>query len=137
MEQDDFQRSLDVVIGVLQAKDILAITKVKSFLYSLPNLKQTEQALAAAIIHFAEWDQSVFDWIVVNQDQFVPELDLFAFTRNLVRTRLTEEGYVKDRDFWFDLSNILHLGPALGQSLPQCFSQGELLLVRTMLKIQS
>lgn len=139
MEQNknnDFQRSLDVVISVLQEKNVGAIAKVKSFLYSLPSPKQTEQALASAILHFAEQDQSVFDWIVIYQNQFFPELDLFAFTRNLVRVRLSEKGYVKDRDFWFDLRNILHLTPNLSQSFPHYFSQSELLLVRTMLNIQ-
>lgn len=137
MEQSDFQQSLEVVIDVLREKDIAAIAKVKDFLYSLPSLKQTEQALAKAILHFAERDKSVFDWIVVHQDQFCPELDLFAFTRNVVRTRLCDKGWVQGRDFWFDLRNILHMSRSLSSSFSDYFSRSELILVRTMLKIES
>ncbi|MEA5464976.1 hypothetical protein [Leptothoe sp. PORK10 BA2] len=136
MEQNDFQQSLAIVIDVLQAKDITAIPKVKDFLYSLPSLKQIEQALAAALLHFAERDKSVFDWIVLYQDQFCPELDLFAFTRNVVRTRLCDKGWVQGRDFWFDLRNILHMSRALSVNFPDYFSSSELILVRTMLKIE-
>ena len=137
METNDFQRSLDIVICVLKEKDTSAITKVKDFLYSLPSLKQTEQALASAVLYFAQYDKQVFDWIIFHQARLNPELDLFAFTRALVRTRLCEKGWIQGRDFWFDLQNILRMGPPLSTHFADYFNQGELLLVRTMLNISA
>ena len=137
METNDFQRSLDVVICVLKEKDTTAIFKVKDFLYSLPSLKQIERALASAVLYFAQHDQPVFDWIIAHQAMLNPELDLFAFTRALVRTRLCERGWIQGRDFWFDLQNILRMGPLLSPHFADYFNQGELRLVRTMLKISA
>lgn len=137
MEDNDFQCSLDIVICVLKEKDIPALNKVKDFLYSLPSRKQTEQALAEAILYFAQHDTSVFDWIIGHQSSFSPEIDLFAFTRTLVRKRLCEKGWVQGRDFWFDMQSILHMGKALKLHFFDYFSQGELLLVVKMLVIDS
>ena len=134
--ENDFQRSLDIVICVLKEKDINTLTTVKEFLHSLPSLKQTEQALASAILYFAQHDRQVFDWIITHQDGLRPELDLFAFTRALVRSRLCEKGWVQSRDFWFDLHNVLRMHPLLKTHFPDYFSRSEWLLVKTMIDLR-
>ncbi|MBX2862901.1 MAG: hypothetical protein KTR27_05045 [Leptolyngbyaceae cyanobacterium MAG.088] len=132
---NDFKKSLDIVISVLQTKDIAALNNVKDFLYSLPNLKQTEQALASAVLYFAQHDRHVFDWIMTHQSSLLPELDLFAFTRNLVRSRLRDSGWVQSRDFRFDLHNILLLSSLIKPHFTDYFSPSELILIKTTLDI--
>lgn len=137
MEDNDFQCSLDIVICVLKEKDIPALNKVKDFLYALPSRKQTEQVLALATLHFAQYDKSVFDWIIAHQASLSPELDLFTFVRTLVRARLCEKGWVQGRDFWFDLQSILRMSQSLRIHFFDYFNRGELALVRTILVIDS
>lgn len=132
---NDFQRSLDIVISVLQTKDIAALNNVKDFLYSLPTLKQTEQALALAVLYFAQHDRQVFDWIMIHQIRLLPELDVFAFTRNLVRSRLNDSGWVQSRDFRFDLNNNLLLSSLIKPHFTDYFSPSELILIKTTLDI--
>lgn len=136
MEQN-FQQSLDIILCVLQKKDIAGLNKVKDFLYSLPRLKQTEDALASAVLYFAEHDQAVFDWIIFHQNNLSPELDLFTFTRNLVDSRLQAKGWVQGRDFWFDLQNILRMSQSVRIHFTDYFNQGEWILVRTMFNIDA
>lgn len=135
MKQDNFQRSLDIVVCVLREKDIAALNKVKDFLYSLPSPRQTEQALASAVLYCAQYDQQVFDWIILHQASLSPELDLFAFTRNLVSSRLFAEGWIQNRDFLFDLQSLLITNRLLDLKFRDYFNQGELVLISAILKI--
>ncbi|MBT9312956.1 hypothetical protein [Leptothoe kymatousa] len=134
---NDFQRSLDIVVCVFKEKDITALNKVKDFLYSLPSPRETEEALAAAVLYFAKHDQQVFEWIIINQASLSPELDLFAYTRNLVRTRLIGAGWLQGKDFWFDLHSLLFNNELLKYQFVDYFRQDELALVKVMLQIKS
>ena len=136
MDENEFQRYLDIVVCVFKEKDAAGLRKVKEFLYSLSSPRQKEQTLAAAVLYFAEHDRQVFEWILSHQESLSPELDLFGFTRSLIRARLIDKGWLQDRDFRFDLQSLLCGNSLLRQTFEEYFSQGELLLIREMFEIK-
>ena len=137
MEQNNFQRSLDIVIYVLKTKDIGTLIAIKDFLYALPSFKDIEQVLASAVLHYAQHDRDVFDWLISNRTVLAPELDLFIYTRTLVRSRLREKGWSENKDFWFDLDSILWISSSIQCEWDSYFSFGELLVIKTIVKVRS
>lgn len=137
MNRKDFQLYLDVAISVLEKKDTTAISSLKNFLCSMPNPKCIEQILTTALLYFAENNQPIFSWLVTNQEALAPELDLLIFTKRLTIARLGNRGWIPGKDFQIAGDGTLLINRTLMISLNDCFSQSELLLIRTILDIDS
>lgn len=135
MNRQDLQPYLEIAISVLARQDISAVAKLKDFLMSLPSPKHIEQVLGFTVLHFAENEPLVFDWVLQNQSALAPELDLSAFARKLTEGRLCDRGWVPGKDF--DVSSV----PAVFAHEPSTtvlrshFSDGERLLIQSMLQI--
>lgn len=136
MKPKDFQLHLEIAIDVLSKKDIAVIPPLKNFLCSMSSSKQIEQVLGAAVLHFAENDQSVFEWIITHQDLLVPELDLSVFAKGLIVSRLENCGCLQGENPLAVRNTVFCKSQALLTGLADCFSQDELLLIRNILTHQ-
>ncbi|MEL7330115.1 MAG: hypothetical protein AAGJ69_09790, partial [Cyanobacteria bacterium J06559_1] len=115
--------------------DIDAVAKLKAFLLSLPSPKHIEQVLGFTVLHFAENESPVFNWVLQNQAALAPELDLPAFSKKLVEGRLRGRGWIRGKDF--DISSV---PPFFATEPPTVvldsyFSNGERLLLKSTLQI--
>ena len=135
MQQQEFDAFLGVIISVLARQDIAAIGKLKEFLTSLPNPRQVEELLGQAVLHFAEADANVFNWLVVNQAALLPELELVVFTQRFVTLRLSDRGYLQGQDFNTQTPGQLVLNSSSTVCLANCFSAAEQLLINTILQV--
>lgn len=135
MLPEDSQPYLDVAIDVIGTQNVSAVRKLKAFLVALPTPKQIEQVLAAAILHFAEHDRAVFEWVVEHQAVLAPELDLLSFVKKQVLTRLSDRGWVRHRDFELDIQTRSLTNHRTNDELADYFSQPEWQLIEAVLAI--
>ena len=135
MDRNDFQLHLEIAIDVLGKQNVAAIRPLKEFLCSIPSPKQIEQVLATAVLHFAADNQAVFAWIITNQNLLAPEIDLLAFTKGLITSRLRNRGWTQGQDFQLEQNSVLFMNQALVNTLTDCFSQSERILVSAVLII--
>lgn len=135
INRQDFQPHLEIAISVLAKQDASAVAKLKDFLLSLPSPKHIEQVLGFTVLHFAENERPVFDWILQNQAALAPELDLLAFTKKLTEARLRDRDWIPGKDF--DVSSV---PPFFAHEpstvvLRSYFNDSERLLIKAMLQL--
>lgn len=135
MGTKNFRLYLDVAIDVVQTRDLQALQFLKNFLTALPSPKEMETVLGLVVLHFAAHDRAVFEWIIQSQVAFAPELDLLNFTKSRVIARFSDRGWVQGRDFRFEFENTLWVSRTLRHNWTECYSKGELLLLKTLLRI--
>ena len=134
MNPKDLQPFLDVAISVLEAKDAIATAKLKDFLIASPGPAYIEQSLGLAVVHFANNNPPVFNWLLSNQNILSPELDLKSFTQKMIRQRLIGQGWTEGENFTLQSDQLL-IEQASIAILSNYFSPGELSLIKALFDI--
>ncbi|MEM9004159.1 MAG: hypothetical protein AAGE59_11625 [Cyanobacteria bacterium P01_F01_bin.86] len=137
--RDDFQLDIDTKIAIdilnRSTRDFVAFANLKSFLIASHDSTAIEKILGTAILHFAAHNSSVFEWMIENKNLLLPEFNVFAFTKNLVISRLIYQKSDFGKSYRFDWKKTLFTDKTAMTKLATYFSESEMLLIKTVFGI--
>ncbi|MEA5468240.1 hypothetical protein [Spirulina sp. 06S082] len=114
---EESESYLDLAVDVLLSGDPDLIQSLKNFLTILSSPVSIETILLNAIYRIAEGEPKKGSWLLHHADYFLPELDLWGWVRELVCTRLEEEGFILSKHFRFEANSELLLAEAIAMGL--------------------
>ncbi len=100
---------IDIALDVFKTQNLALMFSLKDFLTVLPNPKCVEEVLTAAVYQLAETDPDACRWLIRNSYYLEPELDLVEVAMKFVSTKLENQGFFLNKDFWFESKRQLYL----------------------------
>ncbi|WP_204106629.1 MULTISPECIES: hypothetical protein [Spirulina sp. CCY15215] len=114
---EESESYLDLAVDFLLSGDPDLIQSLKNFLTILSSPISIETILLKAIYRIAENEPKKGSWLLHHTDYLLPELDLWGWVRELVCTRLEEEGFILSKRFRFEANSKLLLAEAIAMGL--------------------
>jgi hypothetical protein len=100
---------IELAVAVFKTQDKTLIDSLKNFLTTLPNAQQIEDVLKLSICQLAQTDLESCRWLVKNCSCLETELNVTQFMMESVISQFQNQGFILNRDFWFESGNRLHV----------------------------
>ena len=136
--RESLQIEIDTKIAIsmlsTSESNFATVANLKSFLSTSSQSIDFNRILGPTILHFAEKNYSIFSWILENQNLLLPEFNLLSFTKNLIVSRLSDQGsslegfnrFYWDRTLFADRTSLA--------KFTNHFSEPEIALIKTVFK---
>ncbi len=128
---------IELAIDVFKTKTPTLVTSLKDFLTVLPNPKCIENVLTEALHQLAEADTEACRWLLRNPCYLEPEVDIAELAKTFVLTKLQNQGFVLNRDFWFEPSGRLDVSEKAKAELIVGNLACDRLLLEEILQVQA
>jgi hypothetical protein len=122
----------------MKKKELVAIEKLKQFLYFKPESDFIRDVLQTSVVQLIDTHPDVIAWLMAYPDCLAPELNLTEVITHELSQKLLSWGFL-EQDFTFDNRGNLALGPGLQDALvrrDQRFQdEPAMALIRALVKV--
>ncbi len=133
--RQEYQLYIEIATDVLKTQNQTQLKALKNFLTALPSPTDIEAVLAETINQLAEVDLEACRWILRHPDYLMPELDVISLALEFALSKLKNQGFVLEEDFYLETSSQLGVSEEAKMALFSNCSVSERLLLEEILKL--